>query len=147
MIEINDPGRNLSNDYIAHHGTKGMKWGVRKYQNADGSLNEAGKKRYAKKEIRANRKAKIHEGRAAYLEQYKGVASLAAAASSGSVAYFVASLAGASVPVAGAALGGAYVAGKMINSAMYDAAIKHQKKLANTKYSKAAEYRKLMNDE
>lgn len=32
--------------YLAHHGVKGMKWGVRRYQNEDGSLTEAGKKRY-----------------------------------------------------------------------------------------------------
>ena len=31
--------------YICHHGIKGQKWGVRRYQNADGSLTEAGKKR------------------------------------------------------------------------------------------------------
>jgi hypothetical protein len=30
---------------LAHHGIKGMKWGVRRYQNADGSLTPAGKKR------------------------------------------------------------------------------------------------------
>lgn len=34
------------NDQIWHWGVKGMKWGVRRYQNADGSLTEAGKKRY-----------------------------------------------------------------------------------------------------
>lgn len=34
--------------YIAHHGTKDQKWGIRRYQNQDGSLTEAGKKRYAK---------------------------------------------------------------------------------------------------
>lgn len=33
-------------DYLAHHGTKGMKWGIRRYQNEDGSLTDAGKKRY-----------------------------------------------------------------------------------------------------
>lgn len=33
-------------EYLIHHGTKGMKWGVRKYQNADGSLTPAGKQRY-----------------------------------------------------------------------------------------------------
>ena len=32
--------------YLAHHGVKGQKWGIRRYQNADGSLTEAGKKRY-----------------------------------------------------------------------------------------------------
>lgn len=30
---------------IYHSGVKGMKWGVRRYQNADGSLTAAGKKR------------------------------------------------------------------------------------------------------
>lgn len=30
---------------LYHHGVKGMKWGVRRYQNADGSLTDAGKRR------------------------------------------------------------------------------------------------------
>ena len=30
---------------LCHHGIKGQKWGVRRYQNKDGSLTEAGKKR------------------------------------------------------------------------------------------------------
>lgn len=31
---------------LHHAGIKGMKWGVRRYQNKDGTLTDAGKKRY-----------------------------------------------------------------------------------------------------
>lgn len=38
---------------LTHAGIKGMKWGVRRYQNKDGSLTPAGKKRYDR-DIREN---------------------------------------------------------------------------------------------
>lgn len=34
-----------SDDYLEHHGILGQKWGVRRFQNKDGSLTEKGKKR------------------------------------------------------------------------------------------------------
>lgn len=39
-------------NYLEHHGILGQKWGVRRWQNADGSLNPAGKKRYSSGELR-----------------------------------------------------------------------------------------------
>ena len=46
-------------DEFYHHGIKGMKWGIRRYQNSDGSLTPAGKRRadrQARKEAKAARK-------------------------------------------------------------------------------------------
>lgn len=43
-------------EYLAHHGILGQRWGVRRYQNADGSLTEAGKKRYMRQLSRKLRK-------------------------------------------------------------------------------------------
>ena len=44
---------------LYHHGIKGQKWGVRRYQNSDGSLTASGRKRYGRgdrysEELRGN---------------------------------------------------------------------------------------------
>lgn len=46
---------------LYHYGKKGMKWGVRRYQNKDGSLTPAGQKRYDR-DVREN-KAKKKDNR------------------------------------------------------------------------------------
>ena len=46
---------------LYHHGIKGQKWGVRRFTNEDGSLNDEGKKRYnvdSYREISKNEKRK-----------------------------------------------------------------------------------------
>lgn len=44
-------------NYIKHHGIKGQKWGVRRFQNKDGSLTAKGKKRYNDDEYDEEREA------------------------------------------------------------------------------------------
>ena len=38
----------MTSNELYHHGIKGMKWGVRRYQNKDGTLTKAGRKKMAK---------------------------------------------------------------------------------------------------
>lgn len=62
---------NLCSSYdISHHGIKGQKWGVRNYQNPDGTLTAAGKGRYLKR-LEGNKVTTVAKGTTLYRSQGK----------------------------------------------------------------------------
>lgn len=64
-----------SDGELYHYGVKGMKWGIRRYQNADGTLTSAGKKR-AKQEYRADNKTAFELGRNATITGHAAARSM-----------------------------------------------------------------------
>ena len=57
MYEWND-----GTSYLVHHGTKGQKWGVRRFQNPDGTLTEEGKRKLqAYRDSEASKAAKRYD--------------------------------------------------------------------------------------
>lgn len=44
----------MNENTLIHHGVLGMKWGVRRFQNKDGTLTSSGKKRYSNDENKKN---------------------------------------------------------------------------------------------
>lgn len=70
----------MGDEYLEHHGVRGMKWGVRRYQNYDGSLTAAGMKRFNKslgeyeKADARYKQAKSEKKAAVLRDDYQGVA-------------------------------------------------------------------------
>lgn len=50
----------MQENYLSHHGILGQKWGVRRYQNEDGSLTAAGRRRMLRQEY-GDRKKTIND--------------------------------------------------------------------------------------
>lgn len=52
----------MNADELKHYGIKGMKWGVRRFQNKDGSLTADGRKRYSGENLKDIQK-QVNQGK------------------------------------------------------------------------------------
>lgn len=76
----------LDEETIAHHGILGQKWGIRRFQNKDGSLKPAGKKRYNNGEGEEERDTGLGSGAQNNSSKRKGLGKIAAFAGGAALA-------------------------------------------------------------
>ena len=68
---ITSTGSFVAEDELYHHGIKGQKWGIRRYQNPDGSLTAAGRKKYTNPDGTLNKKGRKKFGDSANINTLK----------------------------------------------------------------------------
>lgn len=109
--------------YLAHHGIKGQKWGVRRYQNPDGSLTPEGVKRYGSTSSEAFKR----DARRERIVRTAAKSGLATGVLNGSLAAAGAAYCLSAIPAATLAANPALVAGyavTVVGSSFVRAAIK-----------------------
>lgn len=63
----------LTQNELYHFGIKGQKWGVRNFENYDGTLTPEGRERYGYKNLKAQYKKKVKDANSEYIKSNKNI--------------------------------------------------------------------------